>query len=343
MEILELQKRIAPEIVEIIERRYLILRTILSNQPIGRRSLSGLLGLSERIIRDEVNILKDQGLLNISLMGMNITDDGGKIIEELRKIYIELKGIPQLKQKLAKVLKAKKIIIVPSGTIDKELALKDMGKIASNIIKQVLKPKDILGITGGTTMAAIAREMTPENRQSDIIVVPARGGLGKNLETQANSIAAKLGEKLGGTYKLLYVPDTLDNEALEAICKNQEISEAIELINQIDVLVFGIGRADTMARRRNLDAEKLNFLSENSAVAEAFGHYFDINGNEILEHRTIGLTINKFKEIPNIIGVAGGEDKAQAIIAISSLRDDMILVTDESAAKKILELVDNAT
>lgn len=341
MELLELQKRIAPEIVEIIEKRYLILRTVLSNQPIGRRTLSNLLGLSERVVRDEVNFLKEQGLLNINLMGMNITVSGEEIIEELGSIYSELKGIPKLKQRLEKVLKVKKLIVVPNGSIDTDLVLKDMGKVSSNLIKQVIGSKDIIGITGGSTMAAIAREMVQENKTCDIVVVPARGGLGKDLETQANSIAAKLGEKLGGAYKLLYVPDTLDKEVLDVILKNQEIKEAIELINKMDILVFGIGRADAMAERRNLDLEKIKILEENGAVAEAFGHYFDINGKEILEHRTIGLTIDRFKEIPQIIGVAGGAEKAEAIMAVCNLRDDLIIVTDEDAARKILELVNH--
>ncbi|MFA7533310.1 MAG: sugar-binding domain-containing protein, partial [Tissierellaceae bacterium] len=180
--------------------------------------------------------------------------------------------------------------------------------------------------------------IVPDKVKRDITIIPARGGLGRNVETQANSIAAKLADKLGGAYRLLYVPDGLERDALEIMLRNDEIKESIDLINNMNILVFGLGRADTMANRRNLSPTKIEELIDRGAVAEAFGHYFDINGNEIWEYRTVGLSLDKFKSLNKVIGVAGGEEKAHAIISIATLNDNMILITDEPAANKILEI-----
>jgi central glycolytic genes regulator len=111
------------------------------------------------------------------------------------------------------------------------------------------------------------------------------------------------------------------------------------LIKNINILIFGIGRADAMAIRRKLPKERINSLMEAGSVAEAFGHYFDIDGNEIWEYKTIGMTLDMYKQIRNLIGVAGGAQKAEAIIAITSLRRDITIVTDESAARRMLEIV----
>lgn len=343
MEALELIKKISPETTEIIERRYLILRTISYSEPIGRRSLAGQLNLKERTIRDEVSILKNQGLLNVDLMGMNITKDGKKILDDLHIIYSNLKGIPKLEEKLRELLGIRRVVIVPGNYSENPMVLKEMGKISSKLLKNLIQSKNIVGITGGNTMAAVAEEAVPDNISRDVIVIPARGGLGPNVETQANSIAAKLAQKLNGSYKLLYVPDGLEEEALEAILKNEEIKESIEMINNMNILVFGIGRADTMAKRRNLSQEKIQELTINGAVAEAFGHYFDMKGREIWEYKTVGLSLDKFKELRNVIGVAGGEDKAQAIISIATLNKNMTLITDEYAAREILEIENAAT
>ncbi len=343
MEALELIKKISPETTEIIERRYLILRTISYSEPIGRRSLAGQLNLKERTIRDEVSILKNQGLLNVDLMGMNITKDGKKILEDLHVIYSNLKGIPKLEEKLRELLGIKRVVIVPGNYSENPMVLKEMGKISSKLLKNLIQSKNIVGITGGNTMATVAEEAVPDNIARNMIVIPARGGLGPNVETQANSIAAKLAQKLNGSYKLLYVPDGLEEEALEAILKNEEIKESIEMINNMNILVFGIGRADTMAKRRNLSQEKIQELTINGAVAEAFGHYFDMRGREIWEYKTVGLSLDKFKELRNVIGVAGGEDKAQAIISIATLNKNMTLITDEYAAREILEIENAAT
>ncbi|WMM25800.1 sugar-binding domain-containing protein [Tissierella sp. MB52-C2] len=343
MEILEILKKITPEIVDIIEKRYLILRAISYNQPIGRRALSTELGFKERTIRDEVGILKNQGLLSIDLMGMYITDEGKKLLSNLHSTYGNLKGIPKMEEKLREILKIKKIIIAPGSLSENSMVLRDMGKITSKLLKDITLSKEVIGITGGSTMAAVADEVTPDNKTRDVIVIPARGGLGREVETQSNSIAAKLGQKLGGSYRLLYVPDGLEEKALELMLKNEEVKESMELIHNMNTLVFGIGRADTMAKRRNLSEEKIDALTNAGAVAEALGHYFDIKGNEVWEFKTIGLSLEKFKELDNLIGVAGGEEKAESIIAVSTLNENMTLITDESAARKILDIVSNAT
>lgn len=342
MDTLELLKNIAPEMIEIIEKRYLILKSISYNQPVGRRTLSNELNIKERAIRDEVNILKSQGFLNIDLMGMYITEDGKKILADINSIYNDLKGIPKLQEALQDVLEIKKVVIVPGNSSENRIVLKEMGKITSRILKDVIKPKDVVGITGGNTMAVVAEEAVQDNKSRDIVVIPARGGLGREVETQSNSIAAKLAGQLGGSYRLLYVPDSLEEEALELILKNEEIKESIEMINNMNTLVFGIGRADIMAKRRNLSEEKISYLIDNGAVAEALGHYFDIKGKEVWEYKTIGLSLEKFKSLDSIIGVAGGEDKAKSIISVSTINKDMILITDESAARKVLEIVEKS-
>ncbi|NLY46123.1 MAG: sugar-binding transcriptional regulator [Tissierella sp.] len=340
METIEIIKKMAPEIIELIEKRYLILRSIFYNQPIGRRAISNELGLKERNVRDEVNILKDQGLINIDNMGMYITEDGKELIIELSTLYGDLKGLTSIEKALQKKLNIKKVYILPGTFLEDNTVIKDMAKVVTKLLADIIQPKDIIGITGGNTMAGIVNEFLKDSKKRDIVVTPARGGLGSDLNTQSNSIAAKLADQLGGSYKLLYVPDGLDGEAFDHMLKNREVRESIETINQMNILLFGIGRADTMAIRRQLPTNKVDELLNKGAVAEAFGHYFDINGKEIWEYKTIGLTLEKFKTLEKILGVAGGEDKAQAILAISTLNPNMVLVTDEAAARKILAIVD---
>ena len=343
MDLIKLQKKIVPEIFDILEIRYNILRNIYYNQPIGRRGLSQKLNMGERTIRTEVNILKEQGLLNIESMGMYITEDGKKIIGNLKDVMRELKGISNLEERLQQVLKVENIIIVPGDSDDNNLVLKDMGKTTSIYLKKLIKNGSIIGITGGTTMAQIAEEIPSGKVADNILVTPARGGLGKDVETQSNSIAAKLAKKLEASYRLLHIPDNIDKTTLEAVIKIPEVKEVIELIDNMNILIFGIGRADTMARRRQLPAAQIENLIENGAVGEAFGHYFDIQGNDIWESLTVGLSLEGFQKIDKVIGVAGGEDKAEAIISVASLRRNMTIITDEGAAKKILKIANKAT
>lgn len=339
MEDINLIKNIVPEVVEMIENRYLILRNISYNQPIGRRKLSRNLGIKERAIREETSILKDLGLLDIDIKGMYITDKGRILVSKLHDIYINLMGISNMEKKLEKKLNIKRVIIIPGDSIEDEAVLKDMGKTTAEVLKEIIKDKDLIGITGGSTMATVAEEAIKEEEDQNITIIPVRGGLGKDVNTQSNSIAGKLANKLGGDYRLLYMPDGLEEETLKLVLKNKEIKKLIDLVNNIDTLVFGIGRADTMAERRDLPKETINKILNNRAVGEAFGHYFNIEGEEVWEHSTIGLTLDNFKGLDNVIGVAGGKEKAQAIIAISTLNKNITLITDESATKSILNMI----
>ena len=91
MDLIEVEKKIIPEMFELMEIRYNILRSIYYNQPIGRRGLAQQLNIGERAVRTEVNILKEQGLLTIESMGMYITEDGKRIIKELKDLIESLK------------------------------------------------------------------------------------------------------------------------------------------------------------------------------------------------------------------------------------------------------------
>ena len=338
-DLLELQKKIVPEISEILEKRFMVLRNVFYNQPIGRRALANNLNIGERIIRTEVNLLKDQGLIEIKSIGMNVTNDGKEVIKELKDFIHSLKGLSGLEKKIQEKLKIKRVIIVPGSYDEDSLILKDIGKTASLHIKSILKDNSIIGITGGSTMAQVAEEMTYEKLKKNILVLPARGGLGKNLETQSNNVAAVLAKKLGGSYKLLHVPDNVDKDTLKTIFKIPEIKELREKIKEIDILVFGIGRAEDMANRRKVSKETMDNLLNKKAVAEAFGYYFNTKCEKILESSTVGLSLEDFKNVKNVIGVACGDKKGEAIVSISSLKKDMTLIIDESAAKKIMDII----
>ena len=85
--ILKLQQKIVPELIELLEKRYNILRTIYYNQPIGRRILANDICISERIVRNEINFLKSQNLIEVNASGMFITTDGEEILNKLKRIY----------------------------------------------------------------------------------------------------------------------------------------------------------------------------------------------------------------------------------------------------------------
>ena len=56
--LLDVFQKIAPDVMGIVRERYLLLRHISDAQPVGRRSLATLSGLSERVVRAHVDVLR---------------------------------------------------------------------------------------------------------------------------------------------------------------------------------------------------------------------------------------------------------------------------------------------
>lgn len=334
-EIIQLQNKIVPEVQGILERRFNILKNIYTMEPIGRRSLSNKLSIGERIIRGEVEILKNQDLIQVSKVGMSLTDEGKHIVENLQKYIYILRDIEDMEERIEKKLGITKVRIIP-GSIENQYVLTDMGKIAAGFIQDFIEDGSIVGVTGGTTMEAVSKGINRPTKKKNVTVVPARGGMGVRVERQANTIAAVMAQGLNCQYQLLHASDTLGEQALESISKDPEIQKVTNVIKAVDILVFGIGRADEMARRRELPSSTMDKLEKLGAVAEAFGYYFNKKGEIVYEMKTIGISYKEFEKVNPAIAVAGGAKKAEAIATISRLKKSMILVTDEVAAMEIL-------
>jgi central glycolytic genes regulator len=336
---LEAQKRIIPELLELLDKRYNILSTIYYNQPIGRRMLSSYIGIGERIVRTEVNFLKKQGLVDINTDGMKLTNEGKKVLEELKEFIHDLRGLSEIEEFLRNNLNLKDVIVVPGNTDENELILEEMGKSAANYLKGILKDKVIIALTGGVSIKKVVDNMTKIADYKDVLIVPARGGLGRNVDIQANTLAARLAEKLSADYKMLQLIDNVDYAEIFAILNEESIKEVVDSVHKANILIYGIGKAEEMAVKRKLSKEELQKLQDKTAVGEAFGCYFNLKGEIVFSTPTAGIKSEDAKKIKNLIAVAGGKSKAEAIMAVQRYNLNNILITDEGAAKEIINII----
>ena len=334
--ILKLLKSIVPELVDVLEKRYNILRTIYYYQPIGRRILANKLNLSERIVRTEVNFLKSQNLIQINTPGMNVTNEGEIVVEELKDFLHEIKGLAEIEDEICRELKLKKVIIVPGDVEEDPSVINELGKAAANYAKEVIKSGDIVALTGGSTIKEVVHNFPKVNNLSNVLVVPARGGMGKKVETQANTLAAELSKRLNGSYKMLHVPENISGNALDTLLKEREINEIIQNIHKANVLIYGIGIDHEMAEKRGLSEKKKQKLKDLEAVGEAFGCYFNKEGEVVYISNSIGINYEVARAIKTHIAVAGGNNKVEAILATENCNEYGVLVTDEGAALELI-------
>lgn len=336
-ELLKIQQKLIPDVIEIMTNRYMLLREISLNEPIGRRALATKLQSGERIIRSETELLKQQGLIDVDLKGMTITEEGKELLNDLKDSMNDVMGINSLQEEVKKALGIKKVILVPGSYEDNNSLIKDISKQASKYFLSVIKEKDIISIAGGNTMLEFAKSVKTDKKYNSVVVVPARGSVGLDVETQSNNVVAEVSKNINSSYKLLNIPDELGEESIKTLTQEPEINNTLELIQNSKVLVFSIGRADDMVKRRKLSEERAKDIMNKEAVGEAFGHYFNKKGEIVYKLNTVGIDMESFKNKKEAIAVFAGRKKAEAFITISKLNKDLVLVTDEDSAKEILK------
>lgn len=337
-----LLEKLAPKEMASIGRRFDILHGIALYEPVGRRLLSQKLELSEKIIRNETEFLRAEGLIEVDGNGMGLSEKGAGILEGLSDFFMHLEGLKGMEEKVKRIIGCRHLVLV-QGNADVDAGTEALlGESASKELLRLLKDDHVIAITGGMTVKSVV-EATRQTygRYASCLVVPARGSIGSRMEIQANSLVALLASRLQCGYKLLNIPDNLSQASIENIIKEPEIRDVLETAKNADVVLFGIGQAESMAHRRQLDKEAFESLMEKKAVGEVLGFYYNSNGEAVFNSRSVGIKTGELKPDAYLIAVAGGESKARAILSARHILKNGSLILDEGAAKKIMELNDN--
>lgn len=332
---------LVPEIPLMIEQRYQMLKLIKASGPVGRRTLSSMSGYSERETRTMLELLKGQELVNIAKEGVSTTDKGVNVLFALHDTMEERSGRLQLANTLAQHLGIRKVHVVEGDSDHSEVAKKLLGMQAAKQFRLHVTGNEIVAVTGGSSVAVIPSFMQ-HDEWPNVQFIAARGGVGEELGLQANMIAASFAETCRASYKAFYYPDTLSEEAHAVFQHEPAAKEMLELYSRTDCVIHGVGDAKNMAVLRNSPAEERQILADRQAKGEAFGFYFNQQGEIVHRIRTVGIQMEQLRDVPLVFAVAGGASKAEALLSyLASAPSQTILITDEGAAEKMLSLIEH--
>lgn len=338
LQLLRFQSRLVPDIVEKFNKRYELLISIQINQPIGRKSLIEIVGLTERQLRTECELLSKLGLISKGTAGMTITSEGEIFLSEFKKYLLNSpfkKDIALIKKHFA----LKDVYVVHGDFKKNKVTRQGMTNLLFEKVNSLLHDGSVIGVSGGSTMQYVAKEAGKNfGYDKDIIITPIRGALTiSNTGYQSNDIATKLAENSNHKYQLLHAPDNIGSKTLDELVKEPVVKYALDIISRTSIIIHSIGDAFEMASRRKLGKDIMAILNDNNAMSEAFGSYFDECGNVIYSTKTIGMNSEDVKKITNIFTIVGGRDKADAVYSyLNSKPQNTTLIIDEAICKEIL-------
>ena len=127
-----------------------------------------------------------------------------------------------------------------------------------------------------------------------------------------------------------------------AIKAEKSVKEIEQLIPSSHLSVVGIGAMNpkaTILQSGILSQNEFLILENNGAVGDVLSHFIDKNGdvvNSSLEGRTISTSLDVVKQLENVIGVAAGQEKVNAIRSALNGRYLDVLITDEGTANSLI-------
>jgi central glycolytic genes regulator len=335
---LEIFQKIAPDLMGTIKERYLLLRHISDAEPVGRRTLAGISGLSERVVRAHVDVLRRSGIVRFTTMGIALEPEGKAMMPDLLECFLRMNRLDEMQQYIRQQLRLKDVFIIPGDCDTDKTAQEELSRRGALLLADLLDSVKIVAISGGSTMAGVAATL-PEST-AGVTIVPARGGIGNRVEYQANVIAASIAAKVMGSYHMLHIPDGMSEAALRVMLRNDvQTKKIVAMAKSAQVILFGIGRADTMADRRDLSPQEHQALTDVGACGEALGSYCDLAGNVVHATNNVGISLRELHQNLHVIAVAGGASKSKAIVSVMRACHTGILVTDEAAATEIVKMI----
>lgn len=227
-----------------------------------------------------------------------------------------------------------------------ETVARDLGIAAAEYFHRVVLDRDIIGLTWGTTLASMVENLQPE-KKPNCVVMQLVGGLGEpKAESHATELVSRMAINIGANMSLIPAPGVVDTvESAKLLRSDRSISHSLEMVNTVDIAFVGIGglTKDSLLMRDEyiISWREMEDLINQGAVGDISLRFYDIKGNLIdseLNSRVIGISLDELRNLKRVVGVAGGVEKAKAILGAIRGRLINSLITDAATAQKLFQI-----
>jgi deoxyribonucleoside regulator len=277
-----------------------------------------------------------------------------RMLQEARKagvveitVHYPWKNVPEIETDLIARFRLRQArVLLGRGRPYQEI-LRGLGVLAARYIEGILVEGTVLGISWGKAVYSTVRALRSD-RSLPITVVQMVGAVGEGDPLiDGPDLARLLASVYGGEYRYLHAPLIVeDAHAREVLLQEPRIRETLSLARRADVALVGIGapspEVSSLLRAGYLDREELAQLRAQGGVGDICARHYDAHGRVLdieLNQRIVGIELEALHDIEQVIGVAGGEAKAEAILGALRGGHVNVLVTDDTTARKVLNLV----
>lgn len=283
---------------------------------LNQQEIAEKLKLSRSKVLRLLKSSREMGFVKISL------DVDSTLIFALERQLCQLAGIDEC-------------LIVPAGPD----ILASLGKAMAYRFNEALRSCSTIGVGGGRTLFAFAKELDPTDRIVTREIVAVIGNTKPNLAVEPFDIASTLATKLPVEFFHVWGPSSAANEQeAELVMSMPSIRTVLQKAENVDIAFVGIGdmRNSSFIRYGYVDGHELENVANSGMVGEILGRFFDSDGQPFeTDINRLHISI-RLPAKARLIGVAGGLEKVQSILG--ALRTGWLrgLITDEATAKALI-------
>ena len=211
---------------------------------------------------------------------------------------------------------------------------------AAALLREIVTADDVVGVGYGRTLTVMAEEI---EGLAPCPVVQLTGALmGVNMSENSVELVRQISARSGGACFSMYAPQVLPDAKTAASLREQpEVSEAYRLFGTVTKAVVAVGSwapprsqlYDSLPERQRVA------LRRKGVVAEVCAVLLDSDGAQVateFTQRCISISGHQLRAIDEVVAVAGGTAKADAVRAVLAGGYANSLIVDSSLASALL-------
>lgn len=287
--------------------------------------------------RTRIQIAEDLGLSRFKVGRMLEDAIAGGIV----KFEISTPGPLDLEVslKLKEKFGLRHAFAVRTPTEAPEVVQQSLGAVAASVLSEIATDSDVIGLTAGRTLSAMADSLT-HLPKCDVVQL---AGVAGPIQDTGVEVIRRVSSTGGGKPWSIYAPLVVsDAKSAAGIRQQQAVQATFAQFPRVTIAMVAIGSwqppDSQMYDNAAMTPERRAALIGKGVQAEVCATLLDGDGRVLndIEDSCIAIDNAGLKRIPEVIAVAGGLNKTEAIRA--ALASGLInsLITDSALAKRLI-------
>ncbi|GAJ94253.1 sugar-binding transcriptional regulator [Agrobacterium sp. SHOUNA12C] len=251
----------------------------------------------------------------------------------------------ELAIKLERIYGLDEAIVVPAPVGgDVNAQAKSVGLALGQFLTEAIPDNYTIGVGWGRTMTASLASFRPP-RRDNCKVVSLLGGIVAVHQTNPIDYTWRLASQLGAECYMFLAPLLVDSiETKRNLIEKCGLEAIYRLAENLDLAIVScgdIGPQSTSLSEGFISKRELDQLIEAGCVCDTMFNFLDAEGNSVdhpINKRVMSVDLDTLKKAKHIVISSGGAHRAMAISATIKRIGCNTLITDESAAKALLQM-----